>query len=240
MTKRLLVFAALLTSSALSAQIVAFVGDTNSVVGSVSLPDNEISVSWDVINISGSSRQISCRREMVQEVPGSSGRFCWGETCSAVAAGDLLLNEVVSMNAGDTSTTFHGYYRHNGNPGLSIARFIWFDVNASFNQVAYDVYFCVDYDCTLGTDEVSQDDIFEIIGNPLSELSAFKYDFRTAPSNGELLIYDASGKLIQTEKITSAKGLILIDSGLYSSGVYTCLLREDGRTKGTQRLVVSK
>jgi hypothetical protein len=230
----------MLTSSALSAQIVAFVGDTNSVVGSISLPETEISVAWDVINISGSSRQISCRREMIQEVPGSTGRFCWGETCSAVAAGNISLDEIVSMNAGDTSTTFHGYYRHNGNPGLSIARFVWFDVNAPFNQVAYDVNFCVDFDCTLGTNEESDDKIFEIIGNPLSELSAFKYDFNNTPSNGELLIYDASGSLIQSEKLSSSKGLILIDSGLYSSGIYTCILRENGLTQGTQRLVVSK
>jgi hypothetical protein len=240
MIKRLLVFALFLSASALDAQIITFVGDTNSVVGSVSLPENEISVSWDVINISNANREISCRREMLQEVSGSTGRFCWGESCSEVAAGNLLLNEVVSMNSGDTSTTFRGYYRHNGNPGLSIARFVWFDVNSPFNQVYYDVYFCVDYDCTLGNSEESQDNIFEIIGNPLSELSAFKYEFRSAPTNGELLIYDATGRIIQMEKITSAKGLIIIDSHLYTSGVYTCLLRENGRTRGTQRLVVSK
>lgn len=234
----LLVFA--FCSATSQAQFVDLYGEINTALGSTSVLNEEISVSWDVINISGSSREISCRREMIQEVAGSTGRFCWGEVCSPPTSGNYVLTGTVIMNDGDTSNTFRGYYRHNGNPGQSIARFCWFDAAAPVNSVCYDVNFCVDQACIVGVEELENKAQLAILGNPASSLSGISYSFATHPSQAELLIYSATGMLVANHNLASAQGVVLIDANQMANGIYTCKLNENGRTVGIQRMVVSK
>jgi hypothetical protein len=230
-----------LLSLSTQAQTFDFNGETNTVLGSISNPDeSEISVSWDVINISGSNRDVSCRREMIQEVAGSRGRFCWGPSCSPVNSGNFVLSQIVSMNDGDTSTTFRGYYRHMGFPGQSIARFCWFDVAEPSAELCYEVNFCIDQACVLGVKEFENQAKLQILGNPVTSLSGISFQFATQPTNAEIAIYNSTGQLVENRSINSAQGVVIIDAQLFANGVYTCKLNENGRTVGIQRMVVSK
>ena len=221
-------------------QILDLENEVNEVFGSTSILNEEISAHWDVINISSTTREISCRREMILEVPGSTGRFCWGFSCSPVAAGNQVLDEIVVMESGDTSTSFRGYYRHNGNPGVSIARYCWFDAAVPADQVCFDVSFCVDQTCTIGVEEYENHALLEILGNPVSSLSGISYRFSTEPKQAELSIYSATGMLAAKYNLSSAQGFVMIDAEQMANGVYTCKLNENGRTVGIQRMVVSK
>ncbi len=221
-------------------QFIEFHNEVNTVLGTSSNTTEIISAHWDVINISGSSRDIRCRREIIQNVTGAEHQFCWGEICGPWATNNELSTEIVSVADGDTSFSFYCKYRHNGNAGQSIARFCWFDAADPSNQLCYDVNFCVDQACIIGVEEFENKAQLEILGNPANSLSGISYQFVTQPTKAELLIYSATGTLVANHNLTSARGIVLVNAAEMANGIYTCKLNENGRTVGIQRMVVSK
>jgi len=221
-------------------QFIEFNNEVNTVLGTSTNTGEIISAHWDVINISGSERDIRCRREIIQNVAGAEHQFCWGEICGPWATNNELSTEIVTIADSDTSFSFYCKYRHNGNPGQSIARFCWFDAAEPSTVLCYEVNFCVDQACIIGVEEVENQAQLEILGNPASSLSGISYRFATHPSQAELLIYSATGMLVANHNLASAQGVVLIDAEQMANGIYTCKLNENGRTVGIQRLVVSK
>jgi hypothetical protein len=228
------------TATIVQAQFIALHNEVNTVLGASSDVTEVLSANWDVINIAGEERDIRCRREIIQTVAGADHQFCWGEICGPWATGNELSTEIVNLADGDTSFSFYCKYRHNGNPGQSIARFCWFDAAEPSNVLCYEVNFCVDQACIIGVEEVENQAQLEILGNPASSLSSISYRFATHPSQAELLIYSATGMLVANHNLASAQGVVLIDAEQMANGIYTCKLNENGRTVGIQRLVVSK
>jgi hypothetical protein len=221
-------------------QFIELHNEVNTVMGTSTNTTEIISAHWDVINISGTERDIRCRREIIQTVAGADHQFCWGEICGPWSTGNELSTEIVNLADGDSSFSFYCKYRHNGNPGQSIARFCWFDAADPTNQLCYDVNFCVDQACIIGVEEFENKATLQILGNPVSNLSGISYQFATQPSNADLAIYNSTGQLVETRAISSAQGIAIIDANQFSNGVYTCKLNENGRTVGIQRMVVSK
>jgi hypothetical protein len=221
-------------------QFIEFNNEVNTVLGASANTTEILSAHWDVINVSGSTSDIRCRREIIQTVTGAEHQFCWGEICGPWAATNELSTEIVNLADGDTSFSFYCKYRHNGNAGQSIARFCWFDAAAPAEQLCYEVNFCVDQACIIGVEEFENQAQLQINGNPVSNISAISYHFATQPSKAELVIFNSTGQLVETLPISSAQGVALIDAQLFANGVYTCKLNENGRTVGIQRMVVSK
>jgi hypothetical protein len=232
----ILVFASIVGFS----QFVELHNEVNTVLGSSLNTTEIISAHWDVINTSGAQSDIRCRREIIQNVSGAEHQFCWGEICGPWGTNNELSTEIVSLSDSDTSFSFYCKYRHNGNPGQSIARFCWFDSTDPSNQLCYDVNFCVDQACIIGVEEFENKARLEILGNPASNLSGISYQFATRPTQASLIIYNATGIPVANHNLTSAQGIVLIDASQMANGVYTCKLNENGRAMGIQRLVVSK
>ena len=240
MKKSLLILVALAFALAGHSQFIELNGEVNTVLGTSTNTTEVISAHWDVINISGSQRDIRCRREIIQNVAGAEHQFCWGEICGPWAIINELSTETVTLADGDSSFSFYCKYRHNGNPGQSTARFCWFDAADPSNSLCYDVNFCVDAACIIGVNEIENQASLQILGNPVSELSGISYSFAAHPSQAELLIYSATGMLVADYNLASAQGVVLIDANQMANGIYTCKLNENGRTVGIQRMVVSK
>ncbi len=236
----ILTFFLLVTVSITRAQFIELHNEVNTVLGSSANTTEIISAHWDVINIAGGDRDIRCRREIIQTVTGAEHQFCWGEICGPWSTGNELSTEIVTLADGDTSFSFYCKYRHNGNPGQSIARFCWFDAAAPANQLCYEVNFCVDQACIIGVEELANKASLQILGNPVSTLSGISYQFNTQPTKAELLIYNSTGALVESHSLRSAQGVVLLDALKFANGVYTCKLTENGRTVGIQRMVVSK
>lgn len=240
MKQRILFICTLAWATFSHAQFIELHNEVNTVLGSSANTSEVMSAHWDVINISGGARDIRCRREIVQNVTGAEHQFCWGEICGPWGTNNELSTEIVTLPDGDTTFSFYCKYRHNGNPGQSTARFCWFDAAEPASQLCYEVNFCVDQACIVGMEERLNNVAFEIMGNPVSNLSAISYGFATPPSQASLLIFNANGQLIQQRGITSAQGVVLLDAHEFADGIYTCTLTEEGRTVGIQRMVVSK
>lgn len=238
--KKLLACALIFTSSMISAQIVDFNDETNVVLGSSANTTEILEANWDVVNISGTTRSISCKRRVISQVSGAQHQFCWGEICGPWGTNDETSTEIVTLADGDTSTSFYCKYRHNGNPGQSVVQFCWYDAADFGSDVCYNVNFCVDMQCIVNVEEQTRATFTAISPNPVQALSGFQYHFASSPESAEIRIYDQLGKLAKRADINSKEGLIMLDAKDFEDGVYVCHLLESNRIVSTQRMVVSK
>jgi hypothetical protein len=240
MKKHLFLFIGLLSSIFATAQFVELSDETNTVLGTSSNTTEVLSAHWDVINISGTGRDIRCTREILSTVAGADHQFCWGEICGPWGTDYELSTEIVTLADGDTSSSFYCKYRHNGNPGQSIVRYCWYDPNDGSYQLCYDVNFCVDQACIIAVDEIHAAALWSIAPNPLTDLSALRFSFPTNPTNGQFIIYDQFGRMVENKTLTAKEGVIMLDGERFENGIYFCQLIEAGVSSNVQRLVVSK
>jgi hypothetical protein len=221
------------------AQIVELVDEFNVVYGTSSNTTEELDVHWSVINSTSQALNINCKRWVIQEVAGSLNKFCWGDYC--FTWGTDVSNEAVLMAAGTSNSTFHGYYRHQGNPGQTIVAYCFYDYDNPANEFCYDVNFCVDGECAVGVDEaIFQAESFEIAPNPISGTGAFSYAFTARPQDAKISIYNSLGSIVKVIDLATQKGAVLIDARDFETGVYFCSLEANGQVYKTSRLMISK
>jgi hypothetical protein len=240
MKKVYFVFSLFLCSFVGQAQFVALHDELNSMVGDITNTTEILSAHWDVINISGSSRNVRCRREIVQTVSGAQHQYCWGEICGPWSSNNNISPEIVTISNGDTSSTFYCKYKHLGNAGQSIVRFCWYDNSNSSLELCHEITFCVDASCLVGVNESEASASFELFGNPVNSISGLKYQFLSQPKNASIQIFSATGMLVEERPINSTQGFVIMDAEHFADGVYLCRLMNGGRVAGTQRMVVSK
>jgi Secretion system C-terminal sorting domain len=239
--KKVVLFFAFLSIGAFSAksQIVELVDESNVVYGTSANAAEELSVHWSVVNATAGAVNINCKRWVIQEVAGSLNKFCWGDYC--FTWGTDVANEAILMAAGTSNSTFHGYYRHQGNPGQTIVAYCFYDYDNPSNEFCYDVNYCVDGECVVGVQEgVFQAESFDIAPNPIAGTGAFTYAFTTRPENAKISIYNSLGAIVKVIDLTTQKGAVLIDARDFETGVYFCSLEANGQVFKTSRLMISK
>jgi hypothetical protein len=240
MKKTLLLCTFIFSTLFFSAQIVQLDGEVNLVSGTAANTTEILDAQWDVINISGTQRDLSCRRRVIQSVPGTLHQFCWGTSCGPWGTDDVTIPEIVTLSDGDTTNSFHCKYQHNGNAGQSIVQYCWFDAGDFGSDLCYNVNFCVDGECIVGVEETPSAHFTAITPNPVHSLSAFEYSLTSKPSDAAICIYDQMGKLVKRTSIQTKNGLILLDAQEFENGIYFCQLVDAGRIVQVQRMVVSK
>jgi hypothetical protein len=242
MKKIYIVLSLLLFSFISQAQFVDLHNEVNSMVGDLTNTTEELSAHWDIINITGSTKNIRCRREIVQTVPSAQHQYCWGELCGPWTSSTNVntSSQIVTLGSGDTTTTFFCKYKHFGNAGESIVRFCWYDNNNNALELCHEITFCAGASCPVGIIENEAAASFEIIGNPVNSISALKYQFQNQPSQASVQIFSATGVLVEERPINSIQGFVVMDAENFANGVYLCRLVNGGRVAGTQRMVVSK
>jgi hypothetical protein len=223
-------------------QFVELHDEVSSMEGDITNTTEVLSAHWDVINISGSTKNVRCRREIVQTVSGAQHQYCWGELCGPWTANTATntSSEIVTIANGDTTNTFFCKYKHLGNAGESIVRFCWFDNNNNAVELCHEISFSVA--SAIHVNDIDNNAIlgFEIIGNPVNSISALKYQFQNQPSQASVQIFSATGVLVEERPINSIQGFVMMDAENFANGVYLCRLVNGGRVVGTQRMVVSK
>jgi len=242
MKKVYVVLSILFSSFVCQAQFVELHDELSSMVGDITNTTEVLSAHWDVINITGSTKNVRCRREIVQTVPNAQHQYCWGELCGPWTASTNVntSSEIVTIGSGDTTSTFFCKYKHLGNAGQSIVRFCWYDNNNNSLELCHEITFCVDASCLVGINENEASASFEIFGNPVNSISGLKYQFQTQPENASIQIFSATGSLVEERPINSTQGFVIMDAENFANGVYLCRLMNGGRVAGTQRMVVSK
>jgi hypothetical protein len=155
-------------------QFVELHDEVSSMEGDITNTTEVLSAHWDVINISGSTKDVRCRREIVQTVPGAQHQYCWGELCGPWTANTATntSSEIVTIANSDTTNTFFCKYKHLGNAGASIVRFCWFDNNNAALELCHEIKFSAETPSQVEGIAIDSAAAFEIIGNPVNSFSA--------------------------------------------------------------------
>lgn len=220
-------------------------GTVNTAVGSLSVPeDSELDVHWDVVNAGNSTLTLRAKRNVLQEVAGSRNRFCWGPLCYEYNTNQSSSNPnlMITLGAGATESTFHGYYEHQGYAGETIIEYCFFDHYYPEIQACHTVHFCIDNACIVGAKSFTapSGQLTEVGPNPVNARGVFSYSLQGSPASSEVVFYNLVGGVVKRIPLDEANGFVFIDAADFNNGIYFYSLELNGRAVSTKRLVISK
>ena len=201
----------------------------------------ELDATWDVINTSGMTLNMTCKRVPVYEVPETKSQYCWGILCSAWSNGVLTLSEVVPLDNNQSTNTFHVKYAPYGHAGQSVFQYCYADDMHLIDEFCYEVNFCVASECIVGVENVKPSGtITQISPNPIERTGTLAYAFNTVPNAGKIVVHNMMGALVKEIQITNKNGVVILNAADFESGIYFCSIEDGGKVFETQRLVITK
>jgi hypothetical protein len=236
MKKNILFFGFALSFIGISAQSVELVNPVLQVNATAATLTGagEMVAEWPVTNISDVQISVKCSRSVIAEVPGTSNYFCWGVCYGETTNVSLLAQTIL---ASDTNHTFYAHYKPLGNPGQTIIRYCFFNTANPADQACQNVSFCYESDCAMEVSEQNSTK-FELVGsNPLKGLSFINYQMPQGIIEGQLVITNLQGKLVQQHTVKGNSGSILLNAQDYAAGVYQFTL-STSKGQETLRVVV--
>lgn len=222
--------------------------------GSLSNPDDdEIETSWDVINATDQTVRLRGARQIISVVspfnlpyvlgnPGARDRFCWGEICFDYGTGQTPANNalLVTLEPGESTSTFKGLYEHMGVAGVSHFRYCFFDVDDTSIEVCHEALYCIDADCAVNVREIKEPVLTNMGPNPVQGRASFSYDFSTLTGERSVVIYNMVGSIVRSIPIQSTQGSVFISADEFDAGIYFYALMHNGVPVTTKKFVVSK
>ncbi len=224
-------------------------------VGSISNEDDqEIEVSWDVVNAGSTPIVLQASREILSSVTpyndpfdfageGARDRFCWGELCFNYGTSVTPSNEalLVTIQPGQSNSTFKGLYEHMGVAGVSHFRYCFFETDNPESQICHEALFCVDAaECAVTVSEIHEPMVSNIAPNPVQSRSSFNYDFGGLTGDRALFIYNMVGSVVQQIPLNSPIGTVFLNADDFESGIYFYALMSNGAPVATKKFVVTK
>lgn len=241
MKKNLFFVLLVLVASAMSGQLVTFNSPVNVVYGDEADSSEQLSVEWDVTNNTDATITLKTKAIIVQIAPEHKYQYCWGAQCSPWTLNNAALPDEVVLAPGETNSTFYSHFRHYGNAGQTVVRYVWFNAADPSQEVWYEVNYCVNGDCVVVIEEEKQTaDISNISPNPMTKTSIITYDFAAVPDGGKIQIHNMVGKLVKEMVIEKKSGALVIEAADFENGIYFCSIQCDGKIFETKRLVVTK
>lgn len=194
----------------------------------------ELQVEWGVVNTTGAAVSVKARRNIIQEVAGSTNYFCWG-----VCYDETVTISTVSqtIQAADTNYTFYAHYLPHGNAGLTAIEYVFYLSSNSTDMISQTVRYCVDADCTLGVaNHAALPSMQMSSANPLSGVGSIQYQLNDA--QGKMEIYNLMGQTVGQFNLTSSQGFVIIDSNDFASGQYVVSIINSNGQRGTLPLII--
>ncbi len=223
-------------SATLSAQTLTFSDATNLVQASLDTlgAAGEIQVEWGVVNTTSSAVSVKARRNIIQEVPGSTNYFCWG-VCYDETVNISSVSQTIQ--ALDTNFTFYAHYLPHGNAGLTAIEYVFYLSTNSSDMTTNLVRYCVDSDCTLGVENNSTTPMLSMASaNPLSGIGSIQYNLN-APS-GKMEVFNLMGQSVGQYKLTNNRGFIVLDGADFASGQYVVAVTNSNGQRSTLPLMI--
>lgn len=224
------------------------------VEGSLSNPDDdELESSWDVINTTDQTLRLRASRQIISLVspfnlpyvsgnPGARERFCWGEICFDYGTGQTPSNNalLVTLEPGQSTSTFKGLYEHMGVAGVSHFRYCFFDVDDPSIEVCHEALYCIDAECAVSVQEIKEPVLTNMGPNPVQGRASFNFDFSTLAGERSVVIYNMVGAIVRQIPIQSTQGTVFISADEFDAGIYFYALMHNGVPVSTKKFVVSK
>lgn len=209
-------------------------GDTVTISGDTS---ETLFCFMSVTNNSGSSLSVKCIRTNVDVVSGSENTLCWGGECAETGTGSTYTsNDPTVINAGATVTEFSGDYKANGNEGISIIRYRFFDMNA----VSDSICFYAKFDASaIGIKEtVNNVEVSDAYPNPANSYTYIAYKSLSDNNSAKIIVSNLLGQTVISIPVTDKAGKIKIETARLENGIYFYSFSVKDRVIYTKKLVV--
>lgn len=230
-------------------------GGLDVVEGSLSNPDdNVIAFHWDVVNGTDGILQLMASRTIVQltdpfNLPFSEGgegsyeRFCWGPLCYPF--GTMFSSEaealLVTVEPGETDTTFVGDFYPNGVTGVSAFQYCFYPPGQPDAGVCQTTLICIDTpECVLSADHIDLGTEWGwsfASSVPADELVAVQYTLFPGTS-ATFELRDLTGAVVKSMPLNGGQGVMWIETSGLADGVYLGSMIQEGAV-ATSKLVVA-
>lgn len=198
-------------------------------------------VGLEAENTSGSTRIINVRRYELSVPGGTANYFCWDVCYGEVPAGlrpVWTALDAIQMADGQTVNGFHGYYKPNGTVGEATFRYVWYDLNSPNDSTWVDLVFNMGAEGS-GIAEVADVLTFKIFPNPSTGGDiTIEHDLAGAIAGTQLELYNVLGERKLVRPISAARGKVTLSEGDLNSGVWFAVLKRNGKTLATKRVVM--
>ncbi len=189
-------------------------GDTVTVTGGLL---STLSAHVDVKNNAADTLSVKCKRFHVNVVMGSENSICWGGGCWPINVSQTP--NPTDIGAGATATEFTGDYKANGNEGISIIRYTFFDMNNVIDSVCFIAKF--DGQANFGFSETLKSTfISDIYPNPADKSGVINYALTEADKSAKVVVHDMIGNEVRVIPVTEKEGTIRVDTYNLTEGIY--------------------
>lgn len=197
-----------------------------------SLPTvNEMVAHIKVKNITAGTLSVTCEKEYVYIVSGTTNTFCWAGACYPEAT--MTSANMASIAAGATTNEFSGHYEPKNHNGTSVIKYYFRVYHGPSVEVN------VKY---AGLTGIAENKLSSSIStpypNPAKTTTRVNYNV-SINSKASIQVYNITGKLEKQVNLTDNNGFINLNVADLQSGIYFCTLNINGKVAKTNRLVVS-
>ena len=183
-------------------------------------------------------RVVNVKRYELNVITGSQNYFCWDLCYLPRNAGQTPLwigSDYHTLDAGVEFNGFHAYHLPNGTIGAMCYRYVWYDTANPSDSAQVDICF----DNAVGIAEVATVQAFTLSPNPANDVVGVSFD-PVGGSADAIVVHNALGAQVLTAPVAIAQRGVQLKTATLVSGVYFVSLQQQGRTIGTQRLVVTR
>lgn len=200
--------------------------------------EETVSQSVGVIeNVGSSTIAVKVRRITVDTVPGTQNYFCW-EQCYIPSTN--VSPTAMIMTPGQQIDQFYADYKPNGNAGVSVLTYCFYDVDNEADSVCATVRF---HASAVGIQDVfrgNESGISESYPNPAKSVANINYALRLGWKQADLTVYSMLGSQVKKVKLKENQGTYKLDVSTLPSGMYFYTLEVDGKAIGTKKMLVTK
>lgn len=170
-----------------------------------------------VKNNSASDIDIKCRRDVLNEVEGTMNYFCALGLCLSPYTDELP--NPYTLPAGqlvDEAGVFTGHYSPNGNVGVEIVKYKFFNVNNPNDTIAFYVSFNDGSTASIGHVENVN---MKVYPNPATDVLNVSYQLNSI-NDAQFIMYNATGIEVLNRNIHNSVGNLILNVSDLPKGVY--------------------
>ena len=190
-----------------------------------------------VTNTTLSAMDVKVRKHTIQLLTGAFNTFCWGQ-CFGPHVEESPYPITIAAET-TNSTDFYADYNANGENGLTIVRYTFFDAN-NITDTADVYFFFHSTNASVKENVALKTEISNPYPNPAVNKCQFSYSVPFDSYDSKIVIMDLTGNIVQNISLIPGEGKVTVDVSSMSSGIYFYSLWVYDKAVSTRKLIVQK
>lgn len=190
-----------------------------------------------ITNTSSIDINVKVKKDELILLPGAFNTFCWGQ-CWAPHVTTSPIS--ITIPAGQTNTTdFYADYHPNGNNGITLNKFTFFDESdTSVNTFVYIRF--ISTSTNIHTNTVEKISISAPYPNPADQWCRFTLTIPPVHKNASLKIIDLTGTVVLETPVETGTSTVRLHLDNLNQGIYFYSLFIDNKPYITRKLIIQR